>query len=192
MHDIGWCESDFSAARYSGLVDLFDSDPRVTLASLAHPGLNSSPCFAGSLSGYLIFVPTGRDNISMRFPALCGLSILAVFGVVFGQGKKTSDPCATAQTQAEMNICAGNEYKKADAELNQVYRKLVEMLDDAEKSQLKSVETAWIKYRDANCEFVADQYKGGTIRPMILGLCLADVTKNRTTELRTQIEDRNH
>jgi len=127
----------------------------------------------------------------MRFPLLCCLSILMVFGVIFGQGTKKSEPCSKAQTQAEMNICAGREYQAADAELNQVYRKLVAMLNDEEKSQLKGAQNAWLKYRDANCEFVADQYKGGSIRPMIDGLCLAGVTRNRTAELRDQIKDRN-
>jgi uncharacterized protein YecT (DUF1311 family) len=108
-----------------------------------------------------------------------------------GQGTKKSDPCANAQTQAEMNVCAGKEYQAADTELNQLYRKLVSTLDDEEKSQLKGAQNAWLKYRDANCEFVADQYKGGSIRPTIHGLCLADMTKNRTTELRNQINDRN-
>src|SRR6266581_4310914 len=127
----------------------------------------------------------------MRLCVLYGLLISITLGTTFGQGRKQSDPCANAQSQAEMNICAGKEYKAADATLNQVYRQLVSMLDDQEKSQLKGAQTAWLKYRDTNCEFVADQYKGGTIRPMIHGLCLADVTKNRTTELRNQIKDRN-
>jgi uncharacterized protein YecT (DUF1311 family) len=39
---------------------------------------------------------------------------------------------------------------------------------------------------------VADQYKGGTMRPMIYAGCLEDVTKKRTTELKTQIEERSH
>ena len=91
-----------------------------------------------------------------------------------------------------MNICAGREYKAADVELNQVYRQLVSMLDDEEKPQLKEAQTAWLKYRDTNCEFVADQYKGGSIRPMIHGLCLAEMTRNRTTELKSQIKDRNN
>ena len=89
-----------------------------------------------------------------------------------------------------MNDCAGKEYKTADVVLNQVYRQLVSLLDDQEKSELKEAQTAWLKYRDANCDFVADQYKGGTIRPMIHGLCLAEMTRNRTTELRSQIKDR--
>src|SRR5689334_1773280 len=126
----------------------------------------------------------------MRFPLLCCLSILVLFGVVFGQGQKQSEPCAEAQTQTDMNICWGNQYKAADATLNQVYRQLMGKLDDEEKNQLKAVESAWLKYRDANCEFVGDQYKGGTMRPMIEAICLADVTKNRTTELRNQIKDR--
>jgi uncharacterized protein YecT (DUF1311 family) len=109
----------------------------------------------------------------------------------FGQGTKKVDPCAKAQGQADMNDCWGREYKAADATLNQVYRQILTMLDDEEKSQLKEVETAWLKYRDANCEFVADQYKGGTMRPMVYAICLDDMTRNRTAELRTQIKERN-
>ena len=127
----------------------------------------------------------------MRSAVFLLLLLSIVGGNVFGQGTKKSDPCANAQSQAEMNDCAGREYKAADAVLNQVYRQLVAMLDDEEKSQLKEAQTAWLKYRDLNCDFVADQYKGGTIRPTIHGLCLTDVTKNRTTELRNQIKDRN-
>ena len=122
------------------------------------------------------------------------LALLALFGLAgaytFGQGTKQSAPCANAQSQAEMNICWGKEYKTADATLNQVYRQLVAKLDEQEKAQLKEVESAWLKYRDANCEFVADQYKGGSIRPMIDAMCLADMTRNRTAELREQIKDR--
>ncbi len=90
-----------------------------------------------------------------------------------------------------MNICAGKAFEAADAVLNQVYQKLMSMLDDTEKAQLKEAETAWLKYRDTNCEFVADQFKGGSMRPMIAAGCLADMTKKRTTELRTQIKERN-
>jgi len=90
-----------------------------------------------------------------------------------------------------MNQCAGQEYQAADAVLNQVYSRLVAKLDNDEKAQLKEAQTAWLKYRDANCELVADQFKGGTIRPMIHANCLADMTRKRTIELRTQIKDRN-
>jgi uncharacterized protein YecT (DUF1311 family) len=89
-----------------------------------------------------------------------------------------------------MNQCAGQAYKAADAALNRVYQRLAAMLNDNEKAQLKEAQSAWLKYRDSNCEFVADQYKGGTMRPMIYGYCLADITKKRTGELRNQIKER--
>lgn len=109
---------------------------------------------------------------------------------VSAQKPGKTDPCANPQTQIEMTQCAAEAYKAADVVLNQVYQKLVAMLDADEKAQLKEAQTAWIKYRDANCDFVADQYKGGTIRPMIYAGCLADVTKKRTSELRDQIKER--
>jgi uncharacterized protein YecT (DUF1311 family) len=112
-------------------------------------------------------------------------------GAAFGQRKKKSDPCANPITQFDMNQCAGKAYRAADETMNQVYRKLVSMLDEGEKAQLKEAQVAWLKYRDTNCEFVADEYKGGSIRPLIQATCLADMTKKRTTELKTQIKERN-
>ena len=121
-----------------------------------------------------------------------GMLFVFLFFVPSALGQEKKPPCSDFDTQTEMNICAGKEYKAADASLNLVYQQLVKMLEPEEKSQLKEAQTAWIKYRDTNCVFVADQYKGGSIRPMIYGLCLADVTRNRTSELKTQIADRNH
>ena len=126
----------------------------------------------------------------MKFAGIVLIGLLLGATWAFSQGTKKPTPCADAQTQADMNICWGKEYKAADATLNQVYGQLMRKLDEADKPQLKQVETAWLKYRDANCEFVADQYKGGSIRPMIEAMCLADVTRNRTTELKNQIKDR--
>ena len=126
-------------------------------------------------------------NIRTAFLVL--LLIASTAFSVSAQEKKP-EPCPDAQSQFEMNQCAGKAYKAADAELNKVYQKLAAMLDEEEKAQLKTVETAWLKYRDANCEFVGDQFKGGSIRPMIYAFCLADMTRNRTAELKNQITDR--
>jgi uncharacterized protein YecT (DUF1311 family) len=128
----------------------------------------------------------------MKMKSIMMLALVLSAGSTFGQGAKKPAPCSEAGTQVEMNDCAGREYKAADAALNRVYQQLVAKLEAEEKTELKAAQTAWIKYRDTNCEFVADQYKGGTIRPMIYALCLADVTRNRSAELKTQIEDRNN
>ena len=132
--------------------------------------------------------------------ALCGEKLLksaiilllsaGLTGVAIAQRQKKTDPCANPLSQFEMNQCAGKTYRAADATMNQVYRDLLSMLNEPEKLQLKEAQLAWLKYRDANCEFVADEYKGGSIRPLILASCLADMTKRRTTELKNQIKER--
>jgi uncharacterized protein YecT (DUF1311 family) len=128
----------------------------------------------------------------MKSGLLCVTLLLIIPLHAFGQRTKTSDPCAGAQSQAEMNICAGKKFQDADAVLNQVFKRLVAMLDDEQKLQLRDVENSWLKYRDANCDFVADEYKGGSMRPMIHALCLEEMTRNRTTELRNQIKERSN
>ena len=126
----------------------------------------------------------------MRHLRLYSFLLLLFCAATEAHAQKKPEPCAEAQSQAEMTICWGNQYKAADAKLNQVYRQFTAKLDDEEKAQLKTAQAAWLKYRDANCEFVADQYKGGTMRPMIAAICLADVTDNRTKELTAQMKER--
>jgi hypothetical protein len=47
----------------AGLEFFIDDDPRVTLASLAYPGLNSAPIFDGSLNGLF-----GSYDLLRRYP----------------------------------------------------------------------------------------------------------------------------
>ena len=91
---------------------------------------------------------------------------------------------ALAQTQAEMNEEAGIEYKKADAELNKVYKELREALSDEQKAKLKEVQLLWLKYRDANAEFAASMYEGGSIAPMVYSGAMTTSTEHRVGELK--------
>ena len=122
--------------------------------------------------------------------ACCTLMLLITSSSGLAQKKKKTVPCGNAQSQAEMNICWGKEYKAADLVLNQIYHELFRMLEDEQKDQLTKAQLAWLKYRDTNCDFVADEYNGGSIRPTILATCLLDMTNNRTRELRSQIKER--
>ena len=125
----------------------------------------------------------------LSFPLLAILGTSLIISVT-AQKSPPKDPCANPQTQAEMNICAGKDYKAADAALNRVYNQLTSKLEGAERAKLKDAESAWLKYRDADCDYEASFFEGGTIQPMILSSCFARVTKARTAELREQIKDR--
>jgi uncharacterized protein YecT (DUF1311 family) len=131
-----------------------------------------------------------QKDSQMKLVFLVLTLALSTSAVPIAQNQNKKDPCADAQSQAEMNMCWGKEYKAADARLNEAYRQFMAKLNDEEKAQLKKAQLAWITYRDANCDFVADEYKGGTMRPMIAAICLAETTNNRTTELKAQMKER--
>jgi len=97
--------------------------------------------------------------------------------------------CNNPQTQSQMNICASIAYQNADRKLNQVYQQLLPKLSAARKQKLIAAQQAWIKFRDSSCEFERSAYEGGSLAPMIYGFCLANVTEQRTKDLRRYLED---
>nr|WP_315158340.1 lysozyme inhibitor LprI family protein [uncultured Flavobacterium sp.] len=95
-----------------------------------------------------------------------------------------------AQTQSEMNATAYANYKKADAQLNKVYKQLMSILDKKEKPLLIQAEKDWMKFRDSHCKFEASQYEGGSIQPLIYSTCLEELTKKRIAEIKASIKER--
>ncbi len=95
-----------------------------------------------------------------------------------------------SQTQAEMNLEAHENYKKADAELNKVYKELMKLLDKNDVELLKKAQNNWIRYRDSHCTFESQPYEGGSIQSLIQNACLEAVTKTRIDELKVSISDR--
>jgi uncharacterized protein YecT (DUF1311 family) len=122
----------------------------------------------------------------LSFAVLIILAALSGFAGV----QKTKDPCADPQTTVEMRDCAGREYKQADDELNRVYRKLMAKIgnDEGRKTALRTAQQAWIKYRDANCEFASYLNRGGTIEPVIRYNLMTAMTVSRMKELREYVE----
>jgi uncharacterized protein YecT (DUF1311 family) len=106
--------------------------------------------------------------------------------------------CDNAETQSDMTSCAQARYDDADKALNAQYKKtcaaMVALDDDldgdmkgAEQALLKA-QRAWISYRDAQCENYGFQARGGTMEPMLVAGCLADLTDLRTKELKELTE----
>ncbi len=124
----------------------------------------------------------------MRFSLVMSVIMVGMGGLLLGQitdaKQNQTDPCMNAKTQLEMNECYSQQAKKADAELNVVYKKLMSALDQNSQAKLKSAEIAWIKYRDANCAFVAGLNEGGSVYLTAVSVCIADMTHKRINELK--------
>lgn len=91
--------------------------------------------------------------------------------------------CQNAVTQLDINQCANSDYKKADTELNRIYKQVLAKTPATQRSLLKSAQLTWIKYRDADCTFQSSATEGGSVHPMIISACLTHKTEARSAEL---------
>ncbi|MDK4702884.1 lysozyme inhibitor LprI family protein [Rhizobium sp. CNPSo 4062] len=135
--------------------------------------------------------------MSMKLLAsAAALVAVLVCGPVFAQKtvSRSGGDCANAQTQTDMNVCAVLEFGEADKALNAQYKKtraamvaidadLDNDMKGAEKALIKA-QRAWVDYRDGECETQGFQARGGSMEPMLVSGCKADLTKKRTKELK--------
>jgi uncharacterized protein YecT (DUF1311 family) len=91
--------------------------------------------------------------------------------------------CDNAQDQNTMNRCAEDDYARADAELNRVYKQVMNGLDTQSEQLLKAAQRDWIAFRDDECKYENVQNEGGSIYPLVYNGCLTTLTKARTKQL---------
>lgn len=107
--------------------------------------------------------------------------------------------CNPDGTQMEINACASDDLQKADDELNAVYREAMAFArsedaktdpqsdDESAVAILKKAQREWIRKRDRKCgEPTAD---GGSMQSTEIASCRAELTQQRTEELRSLLED---
>lgn len=91
--------------------------------------------------------------------------------------------CSKASTTAEMRACENSRYEEANRQLNAAYARLMKALDGPRKEKLRVAQRAWIRFRDANADFLASEAEGGTLAPLLRVSALADMTEARVKEL---------
>jgi uncharacterized protein YecT (DUF1311 family) len=128
----------------------------------------------------------------------------AVLLLCVGAAAAQEDPsvdCENAMTQFEMNVCADQDYKAADKALNAAYKQVMAHMIKVDSDMgainpgyvgavnaLKTAQRAWIGYRDGQCELSGFSARGGSMEPMLVSGCLAELTKKRTAELKELLD----
>ena len=100
--------------------------------------------------------------------------------------KKLLGHCGDAGTQDVMNACFALEYQNADAEMNKMYRKMLNKLDKDIQIKVRAAQRAWLRYRDLHCDAVGSLYEGGSVQPTEVFSCRTGVTSARTREIKEQ------
>ena len=80
---------------------------------------------------------------------------------------------------------ADDSYQEADAKLNKTYQVITKKLNDDPdtKKLLVQAQRDWLRFRDSECALRASTVTGGSIYPMIMGLCLTEMTEKRVKDL---------
>jgi uncharacterized protein YecT (DUF1311 family) len=107
--------------------------------------------------------------------------------------------CNPDGNQLELNACADQDFKKADAELNTVYRQIVTKLagEPVALAKMKAAQRLWIQLRDADLEArypVGEdenpRFLYGSMYPMLYSSAKAALTTARTAYLRNEFLER--
>jgi uncharacterized protein YecT (DUF1311 family) len=95
-----------------------------------------------------------------------------------------------ASTQMAMHVCANEEALRADAELNDIYQKLLSSATNQSGAleKISAAERTWITYRDAYVEAMypakEKQTAYGSRFPMEVDLLRAKLTRQQTMALK--------
>ncbi len=102
-----------------------------------------------------------------------------------------SGAAARAQSQADMNAAGCGKYRRADDELNRVYRQILrEYAEDADFiEKLKEAQRAWLAYRDAHVESVFPGEDKRATYGSVFPMCHCDEVYGLTVE-RTRVLQR--
>ncbi|MEO0797572.1 MAG: lysozyme inhibitor LprI family protein [Pseudomonadota bacterium] len=132
----------------------------------------------------------GWFSIAVAIAGGVGVLTLAYVATAKAQPLDCNDP----QTQAAMDACAGQDWQRADRDLNRIYgqvRAALRKQDHELGPDFKSAETSlvegqrgWIAYRDGHCDVEASSARGGSMERGLFSSCAATLTMRRTDELR--------
>jgi uncharacterized protein YecT (DUF1311 family) len=123
------------------------------------------------------------------FSALLAMPFAALAG---GQ-----EDCNPTGSQRELNACAGDDFAKADAELNRVWKAIQTRYKDQPVflEKLKASQKLWVQFRDAELEATYPVSKNddpraqyGSAYPMCVGEAKATLTRQRTEQLKAWLD----
>ncbi len=91
-----------------------------------------------------------------------------------------------------LKFCAVADFRAADKALNAAYQKArTASADDANRALLVAAQRAWLRFRDAACEWEGDAdggNRGNRMAGLIILTCLARITIEQTKALERALE----
>jgi uncharacterized protein YecT (DUF1311 family) len=130
-------------------------------------------------------------KIFLKMPIIGAL--VSMVGASMAQKPHDIQDCLDKTTQTELNDCGKQDADSAERALNKPYQSIMKKYADRPQfiERLRAAQGAWLRFRDAQIAMrfpVASQQNPneeyGSVYPMCYSLYKADLTRQRTRELR--------
>ena len=86
------------------------------------------------------------------------------------------------RSMAAMRQCTHEEWQRQERRLTRAYRAAMDSLGPRERRELRDVQRAWIRYRDARCDFIYDR-EGGSMAGLAAETCKMEMAEHRAGQL---------
>ncbi|MNR17438.1 hypothetical protein D3C85_1340980 [compost metagenome] len=117
------------------------------------------------------------------------LIILFSLSAPLNASSETEESDCTVLNQSSMNQCMGVKAGRASDKVNELYEEQMAYLTDTQQKELlfKS-QQAWLKYRDAACNYVAGPEESrGTMGGFLWADCITEQSRQRESTLKGYI-----
>lgn len=89
--------------------------------------------------------------------------------------------CVCHPIYSGLKECLDKELDEYDKKLNYLYKKLYTGVSD---NKLKNTEKLWIKFKEADCDYIASEVEQGKVYVYVYKACLINRTKERINDLK--------
>lgn len=102
--------------------------------------------------------------------------------------------CSNAMAQQEMNRCAAEQARAAEADMNRTAALVMRQMEEQDgrpngegARRLRDAQRTWLAFRDAQCALAGLEALGGSLEPLLVAGCMSEMTERRAAELMTMI-----
>ena len=118
---------------------------------------------------------------------LClGLGVISTIATAHAQHMNSPlAPCRQVGNTVDTDNCFASALKDADVRLNQLYSKILSVLEPPDQQKLRAAQRIWLQYRDATCNAERDLYGDGTGSYPAYLACREEETRLRANDIQT-------
>ena len=101
---------------------------------------------------------------------------------------KAANACIDQPDEHSVRDCLGRSHIAAEQSLQVVLNRAHALADQRRRVLLDASQSAWVTYRDKECEFQGDGFRGGTLQSDQASSCITAKDAERVQELDNDVD----